>query len=83
MRRRPLALVLLLITSIALLRDVPLSAYTSIAYASEAVTGYLSSNSTAAFTTAATGVTTLNSTGFILGSLGLFNTNGNNYVAWA
>jgi hypothetical protein len=50
--------------------------------AATTINGYLSSTSTTAFITSATGVSSLTSTGFVLGTNALFNTNSNSYVAW-
>lgn len=46
------------------------------------VTKQLSSDSTGAETTQATGLTSFDTTGFTIGALGQINTSGNNYIAW-
>jgi hypothetical protein len=46
------------------------------------VTKQLSSSTTAAETTEATGLTSFDTTGFTIGALGQINTSGNNYIAW-
>ncbi len=46
------------------------------------VTKQLSSSTTTAETTEATGLTAFNSNGFTIGALGQINTSGSNYIAW-
>ena len=46
------------------------------------VTKQLSSDSTGVETTQATGLTSFDTTGFTIGTLGQINTSGNNYIAW-